>query len=214
MAGFGSWMERARRTGACLVSAAWLAGMAGQASGAEPPGSRHEAAATANPGKAGDAGSAADAANAAALALLNAVRARGADCGEGPARLASAAPVSDATHGPGRGPLSWNPMLALAAERHSEAMARTRLFDHVGVDGTTVRDRVDATGYRWQLIGENLAAGQSALRDAIADWLASRSHCTALLDPRYTEVGLARTASDSPADPYAVYWTLVLGRPR
>jgi hypothetical protein len=26
-------------------------------------------------------------------------------------------------------------------------MARTRLFDHVGTDGTTVRERVTATGY-------------------------------------------------------------------
>lgn len=145
-------------------------------------------------------------------AVLNAVRGRIADCGGGPVSLATtdASAVASAQ----RPRLRWNPLLAQAAARHAGSMARTRLFDHVGPDGTTVRERVNATGYRWQLIGENLAAGHAAIEDAVEDWLQSRSHCAALLDARYTEFGLARIESDSPNDPYGVYWTLVLGRPR
>lgn len=153
-----------------------------------------------------------DAHGAKADALLNAVRARVADCGGGATTVASVAPVAGVVSE--RPPLRWNPLLAQAAARHSGAMARTRLFDHVGPDGTTVRERVSATGYRWQLIGENLAAGHADLDEAVAGWMASRSHCAALLDARYTEFGLARIESDSPNDAYGVYWTLVLGRPR
>jgi hypothetical protein len=153
--------------------------------------------------------------------LLNAVRSRVADCAQTPRPVALAA----AGGAPGtrsdtppealvRPALSWNPRLAAAAGRHAGAMARTRVFDHVGTDGTTVRERVTATGYRWQAIGENLAAGHPALEDAVAGWLASRSHCEALLDARFTEFGLARAVSNSPSDAYGTYWTLVLGRPR
>lgn len=157
-----------------------------------------------------------DAASPQALALeadtlLNSIRARIADCGDGPRLLAGAAPIEAV---PERPPLRWNPRLADAAARHAGAMARTRLFDHVGADGTTVRERVNATGYRWQLIGENLAAGHVRLDEAVSGWLASRTHCAALLDARYTEFGLARTESASASDAYGTYWTLVLGRPR
>lgn len=154
-------------------------------------------------------------------ALINAIRERVADCG-GPSRmLAMAVPagagatMSDASPAAvERATLRWNPQLAAAASRHAGAMARTRLFDHTGIDGTTVRERVTATGYRWQSIGENLAAGHPTLEDALVGWLESRAHCEALIDPRFTEFGLARTVSSSPSDAYGTYWTLVLGRPR
>jgi uncharacterized protein YkwD len=169
-------------------------------------------AVAAGPGRASD-----DALGARADAVLNAARARVADCDARPTTVATVATV--ATTAPGaptveRPRLRWNPLLAQAAARHAGAMARTRLFDHVGPDGSTVRERVSATGYRWQLVGENLAAGHARLEDAVNGWLESRSHCAALLDPRFTEFGLARIESDSPGDAYGVYWTLVLGRPR
>jgi hypothetical protein len=158
--------------------------------------------------------------------LLNAVRQRVADCAGGQRTLAhadagraargaapAAATASDATALVERPLLRWNARLAAAAGTHALSMARTRLFDHVGADGRTVRDRVEATGYRWRVVGENLAAGQGTLADAIADWLASRSHCEALLDTRFTEFGIARAAARRRDDAYGTYWTLVLGRP-
>lgn len=147
-----------------------------------------------------------------ARAALDAVRARTAGCDGGPVSIASAGPSAGVLAE--RAPLRWNARLAQSAARHAGAMARTRQFDHVGADGTTVRDRVDATGYRWRLIAENLAAGHARIDEAIASWLASPAHCAALLDGRFTEFGIARIESDSPNDPYGVYWTLVLGRPR
>ena len=147
-----------------------------------------------------------------ARTALDAARAGTAQCGDGPVSVAGA---GGSDRMPGERPaLRWNPRLAQAAARHAGAMARTRSFDHVGADGTTVRDRVDATGYRWRLLAENLAAGQAGLDGALAGWLTSLAHCTALLDGRFTEFGIARIESDSPNDPHGVYWTLVLGRPR
>jgi len=145
--------------------------------------------------------------------LLNEVRAQVADC-EGRLRVLASVGADSGALSTGRPPLRWNAQLGDAAARHGDAMALTRVFDHVGTDGSTVRERVDATGYRWQVIGENLAAGHPRLEDAVAGWLHSRTHCTALLDPRFTEFGLSRTDSSSPNDAYGTYWTLVLGRPR
>ena len=171
------------------------------------------ALAVAAPGAARAADDGDDAIREQADAILNQVRSRIADCGDGP-RVVASASVSDAIVPATRPALRRNAMLEEAASRHAVAMARTRLFDHVGADGSTVRERVNATGYRWRVIGENLAAGHPKLQEAVSGWLASRSHCAALLDPRYTEYGLARTVSDSPSDAYGIYWTLVLSQPR
>lgn len=149
--------------------------------------------------------------------VLNQARQQVARCGAGDPATSLAAqqdasvggdPASD------RPMLRWNPQLAEAAARHTGAMARTRMFAHVGMDGTTVRERVDATGYRWKAVAETLAAGQSDLVQAVRDWIASASHCAALVDARYTEFGIARSSAVHPSDAYRTYWTLVLGRPR
>lgn len=152
-------------------------------------------------------------------ALINEVRQRHPGCGAGAglvASSASAAPmrVSDASADPARPALRWEPRLAQAARRHAGAMARTGIFDHVGADGTTVRDRVAATGYRWVTVGEAVAAGHASFERALGAWLASPAECDALLDARFTEYGLARALPDGSGDPPTVYWTLVLARPR
>jgi hypothetical protein len=144
--------------------------------------------------------------------VLDAARARIADCGDGPVSVASVGATGQGLAE--RAPLRWNPRLARAAARHAGAMARTRLLDHVGADGSTVRDRVEATGYRWRLIGENLAAGHAGIEEAVAGWLADPVYCTVLLDGRFTEFGIARIETVGSNDPHGIYWTLVLGRPR
>ncbi len=160
--------------------------------------------------------------------LLNAVRAGVADCagaaGTAPAApgAASAGPVTapagpgapDPAPAPGRPALRWNAMLADAALRHATGLAHAGRFDHVGADGSTVRERVAATGYRWRALAENLAAGHPDLRAAVDAWLGSNAHCAALLDPRFSEFGLARAVADRSTDLPEPYWILVLGHPR
>jgi hypothetical protein len=205
------------RSGLCVAGAAALLGMGCTSAHAGGGPGAAERAAAAPAAVAGGLRSGDTTLGARADALLNRIRERLADCSGDGRSLASSAMQrsSDAPAAASARPaLRWSPQLAAAASRHAGAMARTRLFDHVGIDGTTVRERVTATGYRWQSIGENLAAGHVALEDAVAGWLESRSHCEALIDPRFTEFGIAQTVSDRPDDTYGTYWTLVLGRPR
>jgi uncharacterized protein YkwD len=110
--------------------------------------------------------------------------------------------------------LIWNPQLAQAALSHSKAMAKELFFDHNDMQGRAVNHRVIDQGYRFRVVGENIAAGQASLEEAIRDWLLSAGHCVNMIDERFTEFGIAKVASTRQDDPYGVYWTLVLGQPR
>jgi uncharacterized protein YkwD len=133
------------------------------------------------------------------LAAVNAARARPRRCGNDDF---GAAP-----------PLTWHPALAQAALAHSADMARQRYFNHQGKDGRAVSDRASAAGYRWRLIGENIAAGQDAAAEAVAGWLDSPGHCVNIMNPKFTEMGSAFAISGGDK-PGRVYWTQVLGAPR
>jgi uncharacterized protein YkwD len=110
--------------------------------------------------------------------------------------------------------LIWNPQLAQAALSHSKSMAKELFFDHNDMQGRAVNHRVVDQGYRFRVVGENIAAGQASLEEAIRDWLLSAGHCVNMIDERFTEFGIAKVASTRQDDPYGVYWTLVLGQPR
>jgi len=152
--------------------------------------------------------------------LINNIRARLDACGEEGMLAVSAAStrferVADATPRIDARPrLQWNPLLAKTAQRHSESMAAEGYFDHVDSQGRTVGARARAAGYRYRVVGENLAAGHRSIEEAIRGWLLSASHCRNLIDPRFTEFGIARVQSRDVKDRYGAYWTLVLGMPQ
>lgn len=110
--------------------------------------------------------------------------------------------------------LQWNPLLTKTAQRHAESMAHEGYFDHVDSQGRTVGARARAAGYHYRVVGENLAAGHRSIEEAIRGWLLSASHCRNLIDPRFTEFGIARVDSRNADDRYGAYWTLVLGMPQ
>jgi uncharacterized protein YkwD len=132
----------------------------------------------------------------AVLQPVNAARARGLRCGaEGPLQTAGA--------------LEWNPLLALAAQRQADWLARHGRLVHTGPQGETLALRVAAVGYRHARISENLAAGQDGVEGAVRAWEASAAHCSNLADPRLTETALA-CAKGQDGQPV---WVLLLGRP-
>ena len=99
--------------------------------------------------------------------------------------------------------LRINPQLTLAAEAHSEQMARDGYFAHESADGSAFWKRLQ-TFYRsssWRLwsVGENLlwsspdVDGASALKL----WLASPEHRRNLMDPRWREIGVAAVHADA-----------------
>lgn len=132
------------------------------------------------------------------LELVNAARAEGRQCG----RYAQApAP-----------PLTLSVSLTAAASLHSLDMAKRGSLGHEGTDGSASGDRMTRAGYIWQASGENIAAGQADAEGAVAAWLGSPGHCATLMEPRFTETGIAFALA--PGKNPNVYWTQVFATPR
>jgi uncharacterized protein YkwD len=62
------------------------------------------------------------------------------------------------------------------------------------------------------MTGENIAAGLMKPEEAMAAWVKSPDHCANLMNPAFTEMGVA-FAVDSRSD-MGVYWTQAFGAPR
>ena len=132
------------------------------------------------------------------LALVNEARAGARRCGDAP--FAPAPPVA------------WSDALALAAERHSRAMASEGFLDHVSPSGSTVGERIAAADYRARAWGETIAGGYVDPAETVAGFLASPPHCAVLMAADFSALGAALVEDD--ASVYLSYWTLVLAAPR
>ena len=110
------------------------------------------------------------------------------------------------------GPLQRSPILERAALAHAKDMAAHDYFEHTSRDGTTPAGRVTQQGYKWRVTGENLAAGITTPEEAVQGWLESPHHCANLMDPRYTEMGVAYAIN--PASSLGIYWTQVFALPQ
>jgi len=108
------------------------------------------------------------------------------------------------------GPLAGNRLLAQAAQVHADSMARHGYLEHRGRDGSTPVERVDRTGYRWRSVGENIASGQTSAEQVVRGWLASPEHCVNIMEPRFTEMGVAFAVNK--ASTGGIYWAQVFGR--
>jgi uncharacterized protein YkwD len=93
-------------------------------------------------------------------------------------------------------PLAQNPLLAQAAQRHAVDMVVRAYFEHTSPDGTTVQDRIRATGYAGgsaASTGENIAWGVGAKATPaamVATWMSSPPHRADILRPAFTEIGV------------------------
>ena len=131
------------------------------------------------------------------LELVNAARAHARRCGT--QSFAAAAP------------LSRSALLEAAALRYAQDMARYAYMDHTGRDGSSPQQRISAAGYAWVEVGENLASGVMSADAVVEGWLHSSGHCANLMQPAYTQMGVAFAVN--PHDPAGVYWALEFGRP-
>ena len=129
---------------------------------------------------------------------INTLRASGAVCGTTAFAVAST--------------LVWNNTLLLAAKGHSADMAQKNYFSHTSQDGRTAGQRITAAGYNWSSYGENIAAGQRTVEQAMNGWISSPGHCQNLMNPNFRDVAVACVRNDA-AD-YRLYWTMELGRSR
>lgn len=111
-----------------------------------------------------------------AVEQLNALRRQPAQC------AASGAEVQQ---------LSWESRLAASAKEQARELAVQDRLSHVDSRNRGLGVRLRSVGYAAAGAGENLAAGQSDIGDALQAWLASPSHCANLMQPEYRDVGLA-----------------------
>jgi uncharacterized protein YkwD len=116
-------------------------------------------------------------------------------------------------------PLRIDPALQSAAQRHATAMAKDNFFSHTGKDGSQLKTRINAAGYRWGAIAENIAAGQSSADDVVQEWYQSAGHKKNMLNCAYVDTGLAVVyqPDDAPlkgyTHPFRYYWVQTFGRP-
>ena len=107
--------------------------------------------------------------------------------------------------------LTLNSQLSVASASHSLDMGLHGFFDHVNRQGKDPGNRASAAGYRWAVIGENLAGGssQDTAAEAFAMWQSSPHHNGNMLDRDFHDIGIGR--EQVPGSQYQWYWTTVLG---
>ena len=139
----------------------------------------------------------ADAISRRVLELTNAARARARRCG--PQAFAAARP------------LRLNATLGRVALAYAQELASHAYMEHTGRDGSSPDQRVTRAGYSWRETGENLASGIMTPEEVVAGWLDSPGHCANLMNPAFSQMGVAFGVNAR--DERGVYWAMELGRP-
>lgn len=124
------------------------------------------------------------------------------------ARAAVVAAINAIRSDQGLGTLATDSRLEAAAQGHAcDSAARGRM-DHRSSDGGTMQDRVDAQGYDWRQLAENVALGQKSATEVVRGWLQSPPHRKNMMMPRAQEagVGLAVQADGT------IHWVLNIAR--
>jgi hypothetical protein len=86
-------------------------------------------------------------------------------------------------------PLTLNSKLDASAQAKANDMAARDYWSHNTPDGNPPWVFVDAQGYAYQKLGENLATGFDSEQATIDGWMASPPHRENLLDPAFVDVG-------------------------
>jgi len=100
--------------------------------------------------------------------------------------------------------LVLNEKLNAAAQRHAEDMCRHNYYSHRGKDDSYEADRVSEAGYKWKngWINENIAKGQTTVKNVITSWVNSSAHFRYMIDKDSKEAGFGYCKG---------YWVAVFG---
>ncbi len=97
----------------------------------------------------------------------------------------------------GLAPLAASEKLVQAAQIHAGNMARLDQMSHTlaGVAQPDLASRAQAVGYDYAKLGENIAFRYAGAPEVVAGWMDSAGHRANILDPSYTEIGVAIAAN-------------------
>ena len=141
------------------------------------------------------------------LAVINKVRSQARSCGN--AGYFSSAPA-----------LRWSDALYSAAYEHSNDMLKSTVFSHQGSNtssdwtakvqqlgrSSSFKERIENNGYKnWKNLAENIGSGSSSVDAAMAHWVRSDRHCANIMNPDFTDVGMANTHKQGSKSSH--YWT-------
>ncbi|MFJ7768647.1 CAP domain-containing protein [Streptomyces sp. NPDC097107] len=109
----------------------------------------------------------------------------------------------------GCSPVTANDRLTRAADDYSDVMADSGVMSHTGPDGSTMTTRVEAAGYRWSTLGENIARGQADAASVMDSWMNSPGHRANILNCSFKELGVGVHFGDG-----GPWWTQNFGASR
>ena len=109
----------------------------------------------------------------------------------------------------GCSPVTANAELTRAADNYSDVMARSGVMSHTGPDGSTMTSRVEAAGYKWSTLGENIARGQADAAAVMNAWMNSPGHRANILNCSFKELGVGVHFGDG-----GPWWTQNFGAGR
>jgi uncharacterized protein YkwD len=107
--------------------------------------------------------------------------------------------------------VTLNMQLSAAAQGHSIDQACNGFTGHIGSNGSTIGDRIYASGYSPSYYVEIIAPAADTPQAAIGQWNGSALHRLAMLDPKATEIGIGYVYSSTSL--YGYYVTVDLASP-
>ncbi|GGJ29748.1 CAP domain-containing protein [Streptomyces brasiliensis] len=117
--------------------------------------------------------------------------------------------VNSARAQAGSPPIDLDARLTSAARAHAAALAAAGRLDTESQDGTSVHQRISATGYTYVTVGEHLVSGPRTPAEFVAYCLRTEQARRTLQDPAFTHAGLAYVRGRT-GD---TYWTALWARP-
>lgn len=108
--------------------------------------------------------------------------------------------------------LRFSYQLGKAAQAHAQDMAVNDYFSHTRLNGDDLGVRLSEAGYRFEVAGENIAAGFFSAQAVSDAWMNSPGHRANILNPSYREVGFGLFYD--PESTYESYWAQNFGTPR
>lgn len=89
-------------------------------------------------------------------------------------------------------PLIVNPKLTQAAQKKLDDMFANQYFEHISPSGVGPSDLAKQVGYKYVMVGENLALGNFKDDETLVQaWMDSPGHRANILNTRYLEIGVA-----------------------
>lgn len=108
--------------------------------------------------------------------------------------------------------LKVSPVLEKAAQMKADDMAKRGYFSHNTPEGQTPWYWFALAGYKYKVAGENLAVNFENSEDVETAWMNSPGHFMNIMNPKYTEIGIATSTGTYKGRP-AVFVVELFGTP-